>query len=124
MSGYAFRHASRYRAETLHGGRGWAHEVCGHIFEGGQRSFRGQSAYRNALWLPNLVRRAPDLSVGTARVKGHAGVIRGQSRVKLLRKCTMVTKYLVGRITDQSVMHYWGLRSCRGQLGSSRGQFA
>ena len=33
MSGYAFRHASRYRAESWHGGRGWALEVCGHIFE-------------------------------------------------------------------------------------------
>ena len=33
MSGYAFLHASRYRAETWHGGRGWAHEVYGHIFE-------------------------------------------------------------------------------------------
>ena len=33
MSGYAFRHALRYRAESWHGGRGWAHEVCGHIFE-------------------------------------------------------------------------------------------
>ena len=34
MSGYAFPHASTYRAETWHGGRGRAHEVCGHIFEG------------------------------------------------------------------------------------------
>ena len=33
MYGYAFRHALRYRAESLHGGRGLAHEVCGHIFE-------------------------------------------------------------------------------------------
>ena len=33
MSDYAFRHALRYRAETWHGGRGRAHEVCGHIFE-------------------------------------------------------------------------------------------
>ena len=33
MSGYAFRHALGYRAETWHGGRGRAHEVCGHIFE-------------------------------------------------------------------------------------------
>ena len=32
MFGYAFRHALRYRAETWHGGRGRAHEVCGHIF--------------------------------------------------------------------------------------------
>ena len=30
----AFRHASTYRAETWHGGRGRAPEVCGHIFEG------------------------------------------------------------------------------------------
>ena len=48
MSGYAFRHALRYRAESWHGGRGRAHEVCGHIFEatspGGQKSSRGQSA--------------------------------------------------------------------------------
>ena len=33
MSGYAFCHALRYRAETWHGVRGWAHEICGHIFE-------------------------------------------------------------------------------------------
>ena len=33
MSGYTFRHASRYRAESWHGGRGRAPEVCGHIFE-------------------------------------------------------------------------------------------
>ena len=33
MSGYAFRYALRYRAETWYGGRGWAQEVCGHIFE-------------------------------------------------------------------------------------------
>ena len=33
VSGYAFRHALRYRAESWHGVRGWAHEVCEHIFE-------------------------------------------------------------------------------------------
>ena len=33
MSGYAFCHALGYRAESWLGGRGWAHEVCGHIFE-------------------------------------------------------------------------------------------
>ena len=33
VSGYAFRHASRYRAESWHGGKGWVHEVCRHIFE-------------------------------------------------------------------------------------------
>ena len=31
---------------------------------------------------------------------------------------------LVGRTPDQSVMHCWGQRSCRGQLGSARGQIA
>ena len=33
MSGYAFRHALRYRAESWHGGRGWAHKVCGYFFK-------------------------------------------------------------------------------------------
>ena len=33
MSGYAFRNALMYRAESWHGGREQAHEVCGHIFE-------------------------------------------------------------------------------------------
>ena len=33
MYGYAFHRALRYRAESWHGDRGRAHEVCGHIFE-------------------------------------------------------------------------------------------
>ena len=33
MSGYAFHHALRYRAESWHGGRECTHEVCGHIFD-------------------------------------------------------------------------------------------
>ena len=33
MYGYVFRRALRYRAENWHGGRGRAHEVCGHIFK-------------------------------------------------------------------------------------------
>ena len=41
MSGYAFRHASRYRAETWHGGRRRAHEVCGHIFEATRPGVKG-----------------------------------------------------------------------------------
>ena len=36
-------------------------------------------------------------------------------------ECPMATK-LVGRIPDESVMHCWGQKSCRGQLGSTRGQ--
>ena len=31
---------------------------------------------------------------------------------------------LVGRIHDQSVMHWWSQKSCRGQLGSTWGQIA
>ena len=61
VSGYAFRHASRDRAESWHGGRGRAHEVCGHIFEATPPGVKGQPGsicLRNALWLPNLVREA------------------------------------------------------------------
>ena len=41
MSGYAFHHALRYRAESWHGGRGRAHEVCGHIFEATSPGVKG-----------------------------------------------------------------------------------
>ena len=43
MYGYAFRCALRYRAETWHGGRGRAHEVCGHIFEVTPLGVKGHS---------------------------------------------------------------------------------
>ena len=33
VSGYAFRHALRYGAETCHGNRGWALEAQEHFFE-------------------------------------------------------------------------------------------
>ena len=33
----------------------------------------------------------------------------------------MATKF-GGKNPNQNVMHRWGLRSCRGQLGSTRGQ--
>ena len=85
MSGYAFYHASRYRAETWHGGRGLAHEACGHIFEAtppGVKGHPGSIYLKNALWLNNLVRKTP----------------------------------------DQSIVHCWGQRSCRGHLGPTRGQ--
>ena len=41
LSGYAFRHALRYQAESWHGGRGRAHEVCGHIFEATSPGIKG-----------------------------------------------------------------------------------
>ena len=55
-------------------------------------------------------------------VKGHAGVIWGQLEVKLLSNALWPPN-LVGRTPDQSIMHCLGQRSCRGQLGSNRGQF-
>ena len=87
MSGYAVRHALRYPAESWHGGRGLAHEVCGYILKRPHlrsKVIQESICLTNALWLPNLVRRTP----------------------------------------DQSVVHCWGRRSCRGHLGSSRGQIA
>ena len=66
MSGYVFHHALTYRAESWHGGKGWAHKVCGNIFEAtlswGQKSFRGQSAlemsYGYQIWWEEHLTRA------------------------------------------------------------------
>ena len=48
VSGYGFRHALRYRAESWHGGRGRAHKGLFAYFQSdptrGQRSSKGQSA--------------------------------------------------------------------------------
>ena len=52
VSGYAFRHASRYGAETWHGGTGRAHEVCGHIFETTPPGVKGHLRV-NLLKMPN-----------------------------------------------------------------------
>ena len=85
LSGYAFRHASRYGAETWHGDRGWAPEAQEHIFKVTPLKVKGHPEVKsssNSLWLPKLVSRTP----------------------------------------DHSVVHYWGQRSCRGHLGSARGQ--
>ena len=52
MSGYAFRHALRYRAETGHGGRGRVHEVCGHIFEATPPGVKGLAGVNLPYKLP------------------------------------------------------------------------
>ena len=52
-----------------------------------------------------------------------SGVIWGQPGVKLLRNALWPPN-LVERTPDHSVMHCWVQRSCRGRLGSSRGQFS
>ena len=122
---YAFGHASTYGAETWHGGRVWRAGGNCQLFVA-TRQVKGHlevNLFRNTLWLPNLVGRSPDQSECTAGVKGHAGVIRGQPGVKLLRNALWPPK-LVERIPGQTKMHCWSQRSCRGQLGSSRGQLA
>ena len=47
-------------------------------------------------------------------VKGHAVVNIGQAEVKLLRNALWLPN-LVGRISNQSIMHCWDQRSCRDQ---------
>ena len=86
----------------------------------GSKVIQGPICLKNALWLPNLVKRTPDQSVLHCWGQRSCRVIWGQPGVKLLRNA-LWPPTLVGRTPDQSVMHYWGWRSCRGQLGSSRG---
>ena len=45
---------------------------------------------------------------------------RGQSALEM----PLGLPNLVRRTPDQSVVHCWGQRSCRGYLGSTRGQIA
>ena len=95
----------------------------------GQRSCRvtwgqtGVKSISNALWPPNLVGRISDQSVMHCWGQRSCRVSWGQVGVTLLSN-DLWTPNLVGRTPDQSVMHCWGQKSWRGQLGSSRGQFA
>ena len=119
MSSYAFRHALRYQAESWHGGRGRAHEVCGHIFEAthlGSKVIQRSICLRNALWPPNLVERIPDQSVMHCWGQSHKGVSWGQVGVNLLNSALWPPN-LVGRTPDQSVMHLLGSKV---MLGSAR----
>ena len=124
LSGYAFRHILRYRAESWLGGRERSTRfVC--ILS--KRPLLGSKFIRgsiwNALWLPNLVRRNPNESVvhcwGQRPCRGHWGD-QGSS----FFRNALWPPHFVGRTPEQSVMHYRGQRSCRAQLGSSRVQFA
>ena len=54
-------------------------------------------------------------------VKGHTGDSRNQPRVKLLKNALRPPNS-VGRTPEQSATYYWGQRSCKGRLGSTRGQ--
>ena len=89
----------------------------------GSKVIQRSICHRNALCLPNLVRRTPDQSImhywGQRSCRGQP---RGQPWVNLLN-CPMPPN-LVERTSDQSIMYCWGQRSCRGRLGSTRGQIA
>ena len=83
--GYAFRRALRYGAENWRGGRRYAHEVQEHIFGAPDQrstSSRGQVAlrmpYGHQIWSEKPLSEEKCI----ARVKGHARVNWGQSRVK------------------------------------------
>ena len=83
VSGYAFRHASRYGAETWHGDKGQAPEAQEHILEvTPSKVIQRSSCLRNTLWLPNLIGRSPDQRVmhcwGQRSCRGHPGSTRGQ----------------------------------------------
>ena len=75
--------------------------------------------YGHQIWWEESLTKA----LWLAEVKGHVGVRWGQVGVNLLSNAVWPPN-LVGRTPDQRVMHCWGWRSCRGQLGSRRGQFA
>ena len=64
----------------------------------------------------------PTRFVGIFSKRPHLGskVIQG---LICLRNALWLSN-LVRRTPDQSIVHCWGQRSCRGQLGSSRGQLA
>ena len=90
----------------------------------GQRSCRGQLGsiclampYGHQIWWQEPLTRAYCI----AGVEGHVGVSWGQVGVSLLSNPLWPPKF-GGKNLNQSVMHCWGLRSYRGQLGSTRGQ--
>ena len=85
VSGYAFRYASRYGAETWYGDRGQAPEAQEHIFEVNPSKVKGHpevKLLRNALWVPNLIGRTPVQSVmhywGQRLCTDQQGSTRGQ----------------------------------------------
>ena len=86
-----FCHASRYGAETWHGGRGWAHEVCGHIFEATpskvNRSSRGQVAlempYGYQIWLEESPTKRRNALLGSKVMQGSSGVNQGENCLEM-----------------------------------------
>ena len=86
----------------------------------GQRSWRGQLGsgcltmpYGHQIWWEEPMTRAYCI----AGVKGHAWVSQGQPEIKFLRNALWPPN-ICRKDPDQSVMHWWGQRSCKGQLGT------
>ena len=71
-------------------------------------------AYGSKMW------RASSLII-SRNVRKHRACIKQRN---LQWRCALRPPNLVGRTPDQSIMHCWGQRSCRGQPGSTRGQIA
>ena len=70
--------------------------------------------YSHQIWWEE----SPTRACFTAGVKGHVGVSQGQPEVKFLKN-VLWPPNLVEKTPDQSVVHWWGQRPCRGQLGST-----
>ena len=80
-------------------------------------AFGRASTYGAETWHGGRVWQAGgnrQLFVATRQVKGHPEVKSSRNALWLPN--------LVSRTPDHSVLHCWGQRSCRGHLGSARGQ--
>ena len=87
---------------------------------------RGQPGVKllsSVLWPSNLAGRILIKVECIAGIKDYEGVSWGQVGVNLLNNALWPPN-LVGRTHDQSVMHWWGQRSCKGQLDTTRGKSA
>ena len=130
MSGYAFRHALRYRAETWHGGRGRAHEVHEWAYfrsnpTWGQRSCRGQSALEIGLCYHGATKfgeKSPwperTALLGSKVIQGSSGVNQGSSCLEmpyghqicweesLTSVCIAVTNFVMAFVNQNLLTNY------------------
>ena len=62
MYSYAFRCALWYEAASWHGGWGWAHEICEHVFKATPPKVKSQVAlemfYDHQIWQEELLIKA------------------------------------------------------------------
>ena len=96
MYGYAFRRTYRSRAETWHGSREQAprfESIFSKLPHQKSKVSQKSSYFRNALWPPHLVGRAPDQRVMNCwdhrSCSGQPGSTRGQ----IAQECPIGTKF-------------------------------